>query len=101
MLDVHQTVLHTTIEQQPHESLAETTARAMGISSQELDQQFRLRAGLWLWHPHSSPWVHLWCAARWDCGDRSRNLGGQSGSAGAMLGAVRLVGGPKAGCTPS
>ena len=34
------------IEQQPHESLAETTARAMGISSQELDRQLRLRAGL-------------------------------------------------------
>jgi hypothetical protein len=34
------------IEQQPYESLAETTARAMGISSQELDRQLRLRAGL-------------------------------------------------------
>jgi len=34
------------IEQGPKESLAETTARAMGISSQELDQQLRLRAGV-------------------------------------------------------
>ena len=33
------------IEQGPHESLAETTARAMGVSCQELRQQLMMRAG--------------------------------------------------------
>ena len=33
------------IEPEPNESLAETTARAMGINCQELRQQLMMRAG--------------------------------------------------------